>query len=119
MKQLMEGLSYLHTHRVLHRDIKPQNLLIDKEGHIKLTDFGLARCFSLPTKSYTQEVITMWYRAPELLLGSKIYSNVIDIWGLGCVMGEMVIFILVAVSKVNKCIIVIAVDQKSLISWRI
>jgi serine/threonine protein kinase len=89
IKQLCEGLAYLHTHRILHRDIKPQNLLVDKEGHVKIADFGLSRCFSLPTKSYTHEVVTMWYRAPELLLGSKMYTNGIDIWSLGCVMAEM------------------------------
>ncbi|XP_063920409.1 cyclin-dependent kinase 2-like [Zophobas morio] len=91
LKQLCEGLSYLHTHRILHRDIKPQNLLLDKEGHIKITDFGLSRCFSVPTKSYTHEVVTMWYRAPELLLGSKLYTNGVDIWSLGCIMAEMLI----------------------------
>ncbi|XP_063907106.1 cyclin-dependent kinase 2-like [Zophobas morio] len=91
LKQLCEGLAYLHTHRILHRDIKPQNLLVDKEGHIKIADFGLSRCFSVPTKSYTHEVVTMWYRAPELLLGSKLYTNGVDIWSLGCVMAEMLI----------------------------
>lgn len=90
MKQIIEGLAYLHVHRVLHRDIKPQNLLIDREGHIKLADFGLSRCSSLPTKAYTHEVITMWYRPPELLLGSKIYTDGVDIWSAGCVMAEMV-----------------------------
>lgn len=90
MKQLTEGLAYLHTQRILHRDIKPQNLLVDKEGHIKIADFGLSRCFSIPTKPYTHEVVTMWYRAPELLLGSKLYTNGIDIWSMGCVMAEMV-----------------------------
>lgn len=91
MKQLVDSMAYLHSHRILHRDLKPQNLLIDKEGHIKLADFGLSRSFSLPIRTYTHEVITMWYRAPELLLGSKIYCTGIDIWSLGCIMAEMVL----------------------------
>lgn len=89
MKQLCEGMAYLHSHRILHRDLKPQNLLVDREGHIKLADFGLSRCFSLPTRTYTHEVVTMWYRAPELLLGTKMYCTGIDIWSLGCIMAEM------------------------------
>lgn len=67
-------------------------MLVDKEGHIKLADFGLARSFSLPTRTYTHEVVTMWYRAPELLLGAKMYCTGIDNWSLGCIMAEMVIF---------------------------
>ncbi|CAH1173965.1 unnamed protein product [Phaedon cochleariae] len=89
MKQLIEALAYLHSHRILHRDLKPQNLLVDKEGHIKLADFGLSRSFSLPTRTYTHEVVTMWYRAPELLLGAKMYCTGIDVWSLGCIMAEM------------------------------
>ncbi|KAJ8968832.1 hypothetical protein NQ317_005300 [Molorchus minor] len=89
MKQLVEALAYMHSHRILHRDLKPQNMLVDKEGHIKLADFGLSRSFSLPSKTYTHEVVTMWYRAPELLLGGKLYCTGIDIWSLGCIMAEM------------------------------
>lgn len=90
MKQLLEGLAYCHIHRVLHRDLKPQNLLIDREGHIKLADFGLARAFTLPLRTYTHEVVTLWYRAPELLLGSRFYTMAIDVWSLGCIFAEMV-----------------------------
>lgn len=62
--QLLCGVSYCHHHRVLHRDLKPQNLLINREGELKLADFGLARAFGIPVRSYTHEVVTLWYRAP-------------------------------------------------------
>lgn len=89
MHQLLEGLVYCHANRVLHRDLKPQNLLIDLEGVIKLADFGLARAFSIPVRTYTHEVVTLWYRAPEILLGSRSYSTPVDIWSLGCIFAEM------------------------------
>lgn len=76
--------------RVLHRDLKPQNLLVDSVGHIKLADFGLARSFNLPMRAYTHEVVTLWYRAPEILLGTKLYATGVDIWSLGCIFAEMV-----------------------------
>ncbi|XP_052805726.1 cyclin-dependent kinase 2-like [Mya arenaria] len=88
--QLLLGISYCHAHRVLHRDIKPQNLLIDKQGNIKLADFGLARAFGVPVRTYTHEVVTLWYRAPEILLGSKFYSTPVDVWSLGCIFAEMI-----------------------------
>merc|ERR1712002_1206674 len=88
--QLLSGVAYCHAHRVLHRDLKPQNLLIDKEGNIKLADFGLARAFGIPMRAYTHEVITLWYRPPEILLGSMNYSTGIDIWSIGCIFAEMV-----------------------------
>ncbi|XP_012560609.1 cyclin-dependent kinase 2 isoform X1 [Hydra vulgaris] len=87
--QLLNGIAYCHAHRVLHRDLKPQNLLIDTEGKIKLADFGLARAFGLPMRSYTHEVVTLWYRAPEILLGTKMYSTAVDIWSIGCIFVEM------------------------------
>jgi len=89
LRQLLEGIAYCHKHRVLHRDLKPQNLLIDSTGLIKLADFGLARAFGLPVRSYTHEVVTLWYRAPEILLGSKFYSCSVDTWSLGCIAAEM------------------------------
>uniref|UniRef100_A0A2P2I4W5 Cyclin-dependent kinase 2-like n=1 Tax=Hirondellea gigas TaxID=1518452 RepID=A0A2P2I4W5_9CRUS len=90
MKQLIEGIYYCHANRILHRDLKPQNLLIDDKGAIKLADFGLARAFCLPVRAYTHEVVTLWYRAPEILLGARTYCTTVDIWSLGCIFAEMI-----------------------------
>nr|CAB3229345.1 cyclin-dependent kinase 1-like [Phallusia mammillata] len=90
LHQLLQGIAYCHSHRVLHRDLKPQNLLIDDIGHIKLADFGLARAIGVPVRMYTHEVITLWYRPPEILLGSKYYSAAVDIWSIGCIFSEMI-----------------------------
>lgn len=87
--QLCEGIQFCHANRILHRDIKPQNLLIDGHLRMKIADFGLARAYSVPVPKYTHEVVTVWYRAPEILLGSTFYSVPVDIWSIGCVMGEM------------------------------
>ena len=84
-------MAYCHAHRILHRDLKPQNLLIDVQGNIKLADFGLARTFGVPVRTYTHEVVTLWYRSPEILLGCKYYSCAVDIWSIGCIFAEMVI----------------------------
>jgi len=87
--QLLLGVSFCHDRRVLHRDLKPQNLLINKEGELKLADFGLARAFGIPVRSYTHEVVTLWYRAPDVLMGSRKYSTPVDLWSVGCIFGEM------------------------------
>ncbi|KAG8383532.1 hypothetical protein BUALT_Bualt04G0023300 [Buddleja alternifolia] len=90
MKQLLMGLHYCHAHEVLHRDIKGSNLLIDNEGNLKLADFGLARYFSSDVKiNYTNRVITLWYRPPELLLGATKYGPVVDMWSAGCIFAEL------------------------------
>ncbi|XP_059125810.1 cyclin-dependent kinase 3 isoform X1 [Peromyscus eremicus] len=90
LSQLLQGLNFCHCHRVIHRDLKPQNLLINQCGAIKLADFGLARAFGVPLRTYTHEVVTLWYRAPEILLGSKFYSTAVDVWSIGCIFAEMV-----------------------------
>lgn len=87
--QLLRGIAFCHQHRVLHRDLKPQNLLINRKGELKLADFGLARAFGIPTRNYSHEVVTLWYRAPDVLMGSRKYSTPIDIWSAGCIFAEM------------------------------
>ncbi|XP_043462934.1 cyclin-dependent kinase 9-like [Leptopilina heterotoma] len=93
MVQLLNGLHYIHSNKILHRDMKAANVLITKTGILKLADFGLARAFS-PNKNgqpnrYTNRVVTLWYRPPELLLGERNYGPPVDLWGAGCIMAEM------------------------------
>ncbi|KAG0249186.1 Cyclin-dependent kinase 3, partial [Mortierella polycephala] len=88
--QLLQGVEFCHMRRILHRDLKPQNLLIDEHKNLKLADFGLARAFGIPLRTYTHEVITLWYRAPEILMGSRHYSTAVDMWSVGCIFAEMV-----------------------------
>ncbi|KAJ9176221.1 hypothetical protein P3X46_011559 [Hevea brasiliensis] len=89
MLQLLKGVKYLHDNWVLHRDLKTSNLLLNNRGELKICDFGLARQYGSPLKPYTHLVVTLWYRAPELLLGAKQYSTAIDMWSLGCIMAEL------------------------------
>ena len=89
LQQLLAGVAYLHDHWVLHRDLKTSNVLINNRGELKLCDFGMARQYGSPLQAYTQVVCTLWYRAPELLLGSTTYSCPVDCWSLGCILGEL------------------------------
>ena len=90
MFQLLRGLSFLHKNWILHRDIKPQNLLINQQnGTLKIADFGLACCFQRPPSKRGEIVVTLWYRAPELLLGTDAFHPAIDIWAAGCVFAEL------------------------------
>ncbi|XP_016288209.2 cyclin-dependent kinase 12-like [Monodelphis domestica] len=90
MKQLMEGLDYCHKKNFLHRDIKSSNILLNNRGQVKLADFGLARSYnSEESRPYTNKVITLHYRPPELLLGEEHYTPSIDIWSCGCILGEL------------------------------
>ncbi|KAG0298066.1 serine/threonine protein kinase, CMGC, CDC2/CDK sub, partial [Dissophora globulifera] len=89
MKQLLEGTIYMHSQKILHRDMKAANLLISNNGTLKIADFGLARPFKPEGEDYTSKVVTRWYRPPELFLGEKKYGPAVDMWGIGCVFGEM------------------------------
>ncbi|KAJ2747629.1 kinase subunit of RNA polymerase II carboxy-terminal domain kinase I [Coemansia sp. BCRC 34301] len=90
MHQLLEGLDFMHTRGILHRDIKGSNLLVNQQGQVKYVDFGLARSFHhTRMQELTNRVITLWYRPPELLLGTTLYGPEVDIWSLGCVLLEL------------------------------
>ncbi|XP_058991084.1 cyclin-dependent kinase 11B isoform X2 [Mustela lutreola] len=89
MIQLLRGVKHLHDNWILHRDLKTSNLLLSHAGILKVGDFGLAREYGSPLKAYTPVVVTLWYRAPELLLGAKEYSTAVDMWSVGCIFGEL------------------------------
>ena len=91
MYQMINAIAHCHSRRIIHRDIKPNNILITKDGEtVKLADFGLSRTFKLRMDTMTNEIETLWYRAPEILLGSKNYSLGVDSWGVGCIFVELV-----------------------------
>lgn len=91
MIMTLKGLEFLHMNFILHRDLKPNNLLINDQGVLKIGDFGLARFFGSPNKVYSHQVVTRWYRAPELLFGARIYATGIDIWAVGCILAELLL----------------------------
>ncbi|KAJ3137180.1 hypothetical protein HK100_000954 [Physocladia obscura] len=90
MLQLISACECLHSKWIVHRDLKTSNLLMNNRGMMKVADFGLARRFGDPLGNMTQLVVTLWYRAPELLLGEKKYTTAIDMWSVGCIFAELV-----------------------------
>ncbi|AEO69606.1 uncharacterized protein THITE_122220 [Thermothielavioides terrestris NRRL 8126] len=89
LQQLASGVAYLHDNWILHRDLKTSNLLLNNRGQLKIADFGMARYVGDPPPQLTQLVVTLWYRAPELLLGATRYGPAIDMWSVGCIFGEL------------------------------
>lgn len=87
--QLAAGVDYLHDNWILHRDLKTSNLLLNNRGQLKIADFGMARYVGDPPPKLTQLVVTLWYRAPELLLSATRYDRAIDMWSVGCIFGEL------------------------------
>lgn len=90
--QILNGLFYLHSADVIHRDLKPGNILVNAHGNIKICDFGLARALGSPgvsPREVTSYVATRWYRAPEILVKYKFYGKAVDVWAVGCILGEM------------------------------
>ena len=91
MLQLLTGIQHLHSQRILHRDLKPQNILVSESFIVKIADFGLSRVYHFPTRPYTKEISTLYYRAPELILSCDEYITGVDVWGIGCIFAELFI----------------------------
>jgi cyclin-dependent kinase 7 len=89
MRMILLGVEHIHKNWILHRDIKPGNILIDEEGRLKLADFGLAKIFGSPDRSLSHQACTLWYRAPELLFGARSYGEGADMWAVGCIFAEL------------------------------
>lgn len=88
-QQLLQGVHYMHMNKIVHRDLKSSNLLVNRRGELKIADWGLARSWNSEMKRLTNRVITLWYRPPELLLGCMDYTTKIDMWSVGCIIAEM------------------------------
>ncbi|ESW97639.1 hypothetical protein KL918_003012 [Ogataea parapolymorpha] len=91
MLMTLRGLHHCHRNGILHRDLKPNNLLISPEGYVKIADFGLARSLGMPNEKLTSNVVTRWYRGPELLFGAQHYSPAVDIWAVGIIFAELML----------------------------
>ncbi|KAM9040269.1 cyclin-dependent kinase 20-like isoform 3-T14 [Megaptera novaeangliae] len=90
LQMLLKGVAFCHANNIVHRDLKPANLLISASGQLKIADFGLAQVFSPDgSRLYTHQVATRWYRAPELLYGARQYDQGVDLWAVGCILGEL------------------------------
>jgi len=88
--QILSAIDYCHKQKIIHRDLKPMNILISKDGVVKVADFGLSRYNSVRSLEYAKEIATLWYRSIDILLGNTSYSGGVDVWSVGCIMGELV-----------------------------
>lgn len=88
----MKALEYCHKNHIIHRDLKPHNIFVSEDlQRIKIGDFGVSRFTNVPMKAYTQDIITLWYRPPEILLQSRKYSSEVDLWSIGCIIAELLL----------------------------